>query len=72
MFSIYATNTGNCTRCRRQALPARHAIDRPDVYSHWGSMGTVRLLRGPELFYLISVANPEVDTLVLAFERYKR
>jgi hypothetical protein len=48
-------------------------IERPSVYGYyWGSLGTVLLLRGPQLFYLISVANADVNELVAAFNAYKQ
>jgi hypothetical protein len=47
-------------------------IERPAVYSHWGSLGVVLLLRGPKLFYLVSVANADVEELVAAFNAYKQ
>jgi hypothetical protein len=46
-------------------------IERPSVYGQWGSMGSVLLLRGPELFYLISVANKDVNDLAAAFIAYR-
>lgn len=47
-------------------------LERPTTYGHWGSLGTTLLLRGPNLCYLISVSNKDVNDLVAAFNAHKR
>ncbi len=47
-------------------------IERPSTYGHWGSVGTTLFLRGPSLFYLITVANTDdVPALQDAFGAFK-
>lgn len=45
--------------------------ERPSHYGSWGSLGTVLLLRGSTLFYLVSVSNPNVNDLIDAFNAFK-
>ncbi len=47
-------------------------VERPTYYGHWGAVGTTLALRGPALFYLVSVANENVDELLAAFSTYKQ
>ena len=47
-------------------------LDRPSVYGHWGALGTTLLLRGPNLCYLISVSNDNVNELVAVFNIFKQ
>ncbi len=47
-------------------------LERPSVYGHWGSLGTTLLLRGPNLCYLISVSNANMNELLAAFNAYRQ
>jgi hypothetical protein len=47
-------------------------LDRPAVYSHWGSVGTTILLRGPIVCYLVSVTNDNANELIAAFNAFKK
>ena len=47
-------------------------LDRPSVYSHWGSVGTTILLRGPIVCYLVSVTNDNANELIAAFNAFKK
>jgi len=51
---------------------ARGEIARPSVYSRFGSLGTTILLRGKDLFYMISFENKDASDLVRAFEEFKK
>lgn len=59
--------------CRGEWVRMRGEIERPSVYTVTGlnSAGKIILLRGPELFYLVSFDHDSVDDLLAAFDAYR-
>lgn len=49
----------------------KNEIPKPRYYSKISSMGSVLLLKGPELFYLLSVSNQDHQALLKAFKQAK-
>ena len=51
---------------------ARGEIPRPSFYGRFGSIGTTILLRGRNLFYIVSFENKDASDLVHAFKEFKK